>query len=79
MLSTTGVEHCLGVGEKSSALRQTPNTVCVFHGTQYGGAKPVGREGNIPDPHIRSLTLCLVVKEVMLLKQPGGRLRSSHP
>ena len=51
----------------------------MFHGTQYVRAKPGGQEGNIPDHQLRSLTLCLVVKEVFFLKHPGGRLRSSHP
>ena len=51
----------------------------VFRRTQSTGAKLGGQKGNNPDPRLRSLTLCLVGKEVILQKHPGGRLRSSHP
>ena len=37
------------------------------------------QEGNSPDPPLRSPNGVSVGKEVALLRQPGGWLRSSHP
>ena len=48
-------------------------------GSQRLGAKLQVLEGNNPDLQLRSLNYYLVYKEVAVLKQPGGRLRSSHP
>ena len=50
-----------------------------MHGTQYGGAKFVGRKGNIPDSRLRSPNVLSVEKVVVIHKHLGGRLRSSHP
>ena len=47
--------------------------------SQNVGAKFYVLKGNSPDHRIRSLNLCLVVKEVKLFRQLGGWLRSSHP
>ncbi len=48
-------------------------------GSQTVGAKLHCREGNSPDRQLRSQSGGLVGKEVELLRQPGGWLRSSHP
>jgi len=37
------------------------------------------QKGKNPDPRIRSPNPCSVVKDVKMLKQPGGLLRSSNP
>ena len=48
-------------------------------GRQTLCAKAQCQEGNSPHYLLRSLSYLLVNKEVVLRKQPGGRLGSSHP
>ena len=38
-----------------------------------------GREGKNPDPRLRSSSPYSVGNEVLVSRQPGGWLRSSHP
>ena len=58
MLSCVGVEHWMNAWCASVSLQSNSEYHTVFHGTQYGGAKLVGQEGNIPDHRLRSLNLC---------------------
>ena len=59
-------------------INQTPNTFRDTVTSQTCTAKRVCQEGNSPDLHLRSLSVCSVVKEVMNLRHPGSWLRSSH-
>ena len=74
-----GVKHWMGVKSLLLTFNQTQNTVVLIKRSQCLGAKLQGQKGNIPDLRLRSLNNCLVCKEVVVHKQPGGRLRSSHP
>ncbi len=47
--------------------------------SQTVGDKLHGQEGNSPDHQLRSSSYSLVIKEVGMLRQPGGLPRSSHP
>jgi hypothetical protein len=47
--------------------------------SETAGANFRRREGNNPDRQLRSPNNSSVDKDVKLLKQPGGWLRSSHP
>ncbi len=46
---------------------------------QTYGDKIIGQKGNSPDYKLRSLNFSLVDKDLLLLWQPGGGLRGSHP
>jgi len=65
--------------EKPLMFNQTPNANILNHRSQTARDKLRGREGNSPDHLLRSLNSSLVGKEVESLRQPRGRLRSSHP
>jgi len=69
----------MGTGSKDLIFNQTPNTSRVKLGSQTAGAKLRSQKENSPDPHLRPQNQYLVVKEVLVHRQPGGRLRSSHP
>jgi len=43
------------------------------------GDKIHEQEGNSPDQQLRSQNLCSVAKDVEILRQLGGWLRSSNP
>ena len=57
---------------------QTPNTSQLFTGSQTVGDKSHCQKGNSPDLQLRSQSVSEVVKDVLLLRQPGCWLRSSH-
>ena len=48
-------------------------------GSQFVGDKIHEREGKSPDHQLRSQNLCSVEKDVEILRQLGGWLRSSNP
>ena len=56
------------------------NSKChnLYLGSETVGDKLHCREGNSPDRRLRPLSVCLVAKEVVVARQPGGWLRSSH-
>ena len=60
-------------------ISQTPNTPECERGSETVGEKLHRREGNSPEHRLRPLSVRLVGKDVGLLRQPGGWLRSSHP
>jgi hypothetical protein len=65
--------------DKVTDVSQTPNAGKLSVAVRLRGISSVGREGNSPDRRLRPLSVCSVGKDVELLRQPGGWLRSSHP
>ena len=76
-----GVKHCFGAGcESGTKSWQTENTRhCLPVASGTVGDKLHCQKGKSPDHQLRPQNNRLVVKEVRVLKQPGGLLRSSHP
>ena len=61
-----------------------PNPTKLRMPAQGRGSRTTGdefrsREGNSPDPQLRSSNAGSVANEVGVYRQPGGWLRSSHP
>jgi len=63
------------------AYQPQSNSECrqSMSGSQFMGDKIHEQEGNSPDQQLRSLNLCSVEKDVGILRQLGGWLRSSNP
>ncbi len=76
-----GVKHCFGAGcESGTKSWQTKNTRHDFPlRSETVGDKLHRQEGNSPDHRLRPQNDRQVEKDVTMLKQPGGLLRSSHP
>ena len=67
------------LGPFGTQHKQTPNSYVVFPGSQTVGSKFHSQKEKSPDRRIRPPNHSYSVKEVELLRQPGGWLRSSHP
>ena len=68
------------MGKGAQAYRPQPNSEChkLIYRSQGMRDKLHIREGNNPDRRLRSLSIYLVRKDVILQRQPGCWLRSSH-
>jgi hypothetical protein len=73
------VEHWMGSGPIAGYQPHSNSECQGERSTSEAAGANLGRqEGNNPERLLRSLTIGLVVKEVVWLRQPGCWLRSSH-